>query len=350
MSDFKFNCLHCGQHLSGDQRYAGLQIVCPACGKKFIVPGTSAPVRLGAPPVPLAASPVPPPPPPLPSRPLPPPPPAQKTCGLAIASLVCSIGSFFVIPFGFIPGIICGHMAKKKIAATPGLQGRGMAKAGLIIGYAALGVCVVGSVVFFALFFTQMKQVATPGGIQRSVITAQPRGAARAEKETTDTEPDGSGWTMKLAGTATPSGAVTGRIRGQPFKTDKVSLQAGWLKFAQGMEFFADREMDVVIFENDVAKLSGQSFTVPSADSMMNPHILMLWKEAGENVPKQRTFMERYALRLEFGPVSGGKLPGKIYLCVPDVEKSFIAGTFEVPTVENTTPGGARIRVRPVGR
>ena len=35
-------------------------------------------------------------------------------------------------------------------------------------------------------------------------------------------------------------------------------------------------------------------------------------------------------MRLEFGKLSGGKLPGKIYLCLPDQEKSFIAGTFEV--------------------
>jgi len=58
--------------------------------------------------------------------------------------------------------------------------------------------------------------------------------------------------------------------------------------------------------------------------------VYMKWKEEGGNAPKQRSFVNRYALRLEFGKLSGGKLPGKIYLCVPDKEKSFLAGTFEV--------------------
>jgi len=32
---------------------------------------------------------------------------------------------------------------------------------------------------------------------------------------------------------------------------------------------------------------------------------------------------------LEFGNISGNKIPGKIYLCLPDKAKSFVAGTFE---------------------
>src|SRR5512136_1912839 len=153
MSDFKFSCSNCGQHLSGDERYAGLNIVCPACGKTITVPTAPAPVRLGTPPGPL---------PPPSSRPVQAPPPPRKTCGLAIASLVCSIGSFIIIPFGFIPGIICGHMAKKKIATTPGLGGRGLAKAGLIIGYIALGINVVALtavVAFFTLFAARIKEM-----------------------------------------------------------------------------------------------------------------------------------------------------------------------------------------------
>jgi hypothetical protein len=141
---------------------------------------------------------------------------------------------------------------------------------------------------------------------------------------------------MKLAGVEIPSGPVTGRIQGQPFKMEKATLENGWLKFLEGKDFFADREMDVVLFENDPAKLSGRTFTVPKEESGGNPHIWMKWKEKGGNVPKQRNFMERYALRLEFGKLSNGKLPGKLYLCVPDTEKSFVAGTFEVQVKRNS--------------
>ena len=57
-----------------------------------------------------------------------------KTSGLAIASLVCSLT---FLP-GFIPGIICGHFARRNFRRDPSLKGGGMATAGLIIGYLTL--------------------------------------------------------------------------------------------------------------------------------------------------------------------------------------------------------------------
>ena len=271
--------------------------------------------------------------PPLPgARPPLPPPLAQKTSGLAIASLICSIGSFIIIPFGFVPGIICGHMAKKEIDRTPGLQGRGLARAGLIVGYVALGisVVVVFALIAFLLFFgVRMHQVGVPTQTQRSVMPGQPRGMGPAEAETTETQPDGSGWTMQLAGAEIPAAPVSGRIHGQPFKLEKASLENGWLKLAEGKDFFADREMDIVVFENDVTKLSGRTFTVPKQEFGSNPHIWMKWKEPGGNLPKQKAFTDRYAMRLEFGELAGDTLPGKVYLCLPDQEKSFLMGTFE---------------------
>jgi hypothetical protein len=35
-----------------------------------------------------------------------------------------------------------------------------------------------------------------------------------------------------------------------------------------------------------------------------------------------------YALRLEFGALTNRHLPGRIYLCTPDPQKSYVMGTF----------------------
>lgn len=60
----------------------------------------------------------------------------RETSGLAIASLILSIASIIIGPFGFIPGIVCGHLAKKKIRLNKSeLKGEGLALSGLIIGY-----------------------------------------------------------------------------------------------------------------------------------------------------------------------------------------------------------------------
>ena len=47
-----------------------------------------------------------------------------------------------------------------------------------------------------------------------------------------------------------------------------------------------------------------------------------------KDVPETEMFMRDYAMRLEFGRVENGKIPGKIYLSMPDKMQSYMAGTF----------------------
>jgi hypothetical protein len=64
--------------------------------------------------------------------------PASKpTNGLAIASLVCGCAQFIAWIVTGIPAIILGHIALAQIKRT-GQEGRGMAIAGLVLGYLGL--------------------------------------------------------------------------------------------------------------------------------------------------------------------------------------------------------------------
>lgn len=78
---------------------------------------------------------------------------APPTSGLAIASMVCGILSLFFCFCGGmllgIPAVICGHMALKQTGSerpgmTPRMGGRGMAIAGLIMGYIGILLIIVG--------------------------------------------------------------------------------------------------------------------------------------------------------------------------------------------------------------
>src|SRR6266516_5428039 len=75
---------------------------------------------------------------------LPPPPPVPqpipRTPPIAIWSLVLAVLSFFCgWLFTAIPAVICGHIARSKIRKSGGgLGGKGVATAGLILGYIAL--------------------------------------------------------------------------------------------------------------------------------------------------------------------------------------------------------------------
>jgi Domain of unknown function (DUF1707)/Domain of unknown function (DUF4190) len=69
----------------------------------------------------------------------PPPQPAYPTVSsAAVAALACGIGEFFTLGLTAIPAIVLGHVARRQVRQT-GQRGDGMALAGLILGYAGIG-------------------------------------------------------------------------------------------------------------------------------------------------------------------------------------------------------------------
>lgn len=78
-----------------------------------------------------------------------------RTSGLAVASMILSIVGLFLFYFGFIAdliGLILGAVALKQIDITRGLQGRGMALAGLIIGVIGVALSIFWAFFFIAAF------------------------------------------------------------------------------------------------------------------------------------------------------------------------------------------------------
>jgi Domain of unknown function (DUF4190) len=74
--------------------------------------------------------------------------PTSSTNGLAIASLVSSIAGFVICGLGFIVGVVLGYIAKNQIDQTGGAQeGRGMAVAGIIVGWVGIGLFFLGMVI-----------------------------------------------------------------------------------------------------------------------------------------------------------------------------------------------------------
>ena len=77
--------------------------------------------------------------------------------GLAITSLVLGIVSIVAgtLIFTAIPGVVCGHIARRQMRESPGAQsGEGMAIAGLILGYIAIILTLAFIVLMVVLFFS----------------------------------------------------------------------------------------------------------------------------------------------------------------------------------------------------
>jgi len=75
----------------------------------------------------------------------------QRTNGLAIASLVCSLLGISLV------GVILGHIAMGQIKQS-GEGGAGLAKAGLIIGYLVMVLAIVGTILYFVFIVWLVSQ------------------------------------------------------------------------------------------------------------------------------------------------------------------------------------------------
>lgn len=76
---------------------------------------------------------------------------ARRTEGTAVASLVLGIAGFVVCPLiTSILAIVFGNQAQRKIAQDPSLEGEGMAKAGVILGWIGVALFAVG-ILFFII-------------------------------------------------------------------------------------------------------------------------------------------------------------------------------------------------------
>ena len=105
----------------------------------------------------------------------PPPATASKYSIMAAISLSLSCLSLIIGPLGYIPGIIFGHAARSECKKNPQLMGRGVALAGLIIGYACLILTIVVVVLFIKyLHFTFKSTVITdPDALQQMLKELQ---------------------------------------------------------------------------------------------------------------------------------------------------------------------------------
>ena len=89
----------------------------------------------------------------------------KKDSGLAIASLVCGIAAWIIVPVvAAIAAVVTGHLAKKEIRESGNtLGGDGMALAGLLMGYIQLGLFVV-----FLIIVLLVVVFAIPAGLSYS--------------------------------------------------------------------------------------------------------------------------------------------------------------------------------------
>lgn len=341
MSETKISCPNCDQHILLDDSWAGQTLPCPTCREPLVVPSLVPPVdpvraglhmnALAAPPEPKSnldpGSPD-----GAPVREFPTAP--TRTNGLAIASLVLSLLGCFGITA--VAGVICGHLARRRIRADPSQSGAGIALAGMILGYAGL----LFSIISLGVFVSRARQA----GLELSA-EIQRQMAKQSESLNQMGPPDevvgntGSGFGDKTVKLPLPADAVAGNIMGQKFTYTKAKIDRSMrmLSISDGDEFFADREVTIFLFLDPKESLENRTLKYSAKGNGMSPHLHISWKDSqsarkagqkADSLPKTEILFSGYQLELKMGAIRSNAITGRITLKTTGKVKADLQGNF----------------------
>jgi hypothetical protein len=265
MSEFKFACPVCGQHITVPSSSSGTQMECPTCFRKIVVPqapaGNDSKLLLEA---------------------------AQPTQPRPTSS----------------------------VSDLSALR-RPRSRASLVTNIALALVLLVAAGVLFSYRTAVLK-----------LLGLGPRPVAQVTDIPTNATPVEASWTLDPAKAVIPEHEVSGRLHGADFTCEKALFGGGTLSLRKGQGWPPDLGLDILLSAQKAEQLNGKNIIIaPGARSVVSK-VVLRWKDAS-NRPQQNEIKSGYALTLLFGQPAAQRLPGRLYISLPDSEKSYLAGTFE---------------------
>ena len=279
MSEFKFACPVCGQHMMCDSSQGGSVMECPTCFQKITAPQAPAP-----------------------------------DAKFILTGTKVSEKRITVRGFAAAAG---GAVAPEKPFPLA-----------LFLGVALLVLAAAGTV--FAFRGKIFKTAKPP-----PVTVAAATNAAPAPKPAPVAPPANyTNWLLTLDEVDLPAAPVVGRIHGRDFIVERAAFQVqnSVLILRPGtrgpVEFGAQINFSGALPES----LAGKSLNI-IADTNKSARVTLHWPD-DTGAAQKASYDNKYAMRLEFGTLAKGRLPGKIYLCTPDAEKSYLMGSFTAAIIK----------------
>ncbi|EMI15467.1 hypothetical protein RMSM_07609 [Rhodopirellula maiorica SM1] len=169
--------------------------------------------------------------------------------------------------------------------------------------------------------------------IQFEISESMESSAGDSDSASVPSGPAPEGWTLDLTEVEIPSRPASGVAAGSPTTINKATIRDGILHLAHREGNDDLHEWIIFTFLDEGEKPDGKTFDINPNSGFSSPHVHFR-NATAEGGLDSDVFMSEYAMKLEFGQATGGKLPGKIYLCLPDAKKSLLRGTFTA-TIEN---------------
>jgi DNA-directed RNA polymerase subunit RPC12/RpoP len=317
MADLKFTCSHCGQEIECDELWSGREIQCPTCQKELTVPP-----KPDAPPhAALAAA--------KPRQ-------ARLSIDQTHAERIATTRAV-------APQVAA--LEQQLAAARAGQKGNPMK---WVTTGAVVVVLAVGGYFGYGYFTDWQakrseaaKQAASNAATQQVASATAPEAAPAAtaaaapEKELPIIPPI---WTLDVDKANIPEARANGMIAGTNFVVETARLdQVGTtclLRLLQGAVASPDRAFMIYLHPNAGESVTGHTYTVSQdMKGRTVPQVVKLWKTNPRYQAQQKTLSSGYAMKLEFGQITNGMIPGKIFLAVPpETEQSVVAGVFKAAT------------------
>ena len=278
MSEYKYACPVCGQHMRCDSSQAGTVTECPTCFQKIIAPQAPAPgeeqkfvltgTKVG-------------------DRPAPKMPEAGPNVAVPTAK---------------------NHLWIILIVV-------------LVAGLAGAGVIAIRTKLFRSAGDQRGNQQTSSSSEGEPVKPSKPEKPPPVAPPASDTN-----WMLTLGSNAIPDSPVAGRIHKQDFIVERANFQNGSLTLRAGTRGPVEFGVLINFSGAQPESLAGKSLNI-IADTNKSARVSLRWKDDSGTVQKEN-YDDSYAMRLEFGALANNRLPGKIYLCTPDPEKSYLLGSF----------------------
>jgi hypothetical protein len=281
MSEFKFACPVCGQHITADASASGNPLECPTCFQTLIIPHAP--------------------------------------------------------EFGDRKLVLTAAKATKKSSSPASLhEGQGRKSAlEQLKGFMPLSLLVATAGAAFCLWHGEIITLANKlaDRATRSPVKAPAAPAFRSSYPI----PDNVRWSLNPTNAAIPGGEVVGSIHGHGFRCERAVLKEDRLSLRQGAAGPPDLGFTVTLSATRAEELSGKVVMISPNAPVSAPRVVLRWKD-DQQEPVTQHFHSGYAMKLMFGRIADGKIYGRIYIALPDEQKSFAAGNFEAEVTRPIEP------------
>jgi len=271
MSEFKFACPVCGQHITVARSSSGTQMDCPTCFRTIVVPqapaGNDSKLLLSA---------------------AQPPPPRPTS---TISDL--------------------GPVRRSRSWASLGVS--------LLLLLLAGGIAVV-AYSYRSVLLKALRQTETSTASDQA--STSPTNAAAAVAV----------WTLDPAKAVIPERAVSGRLHGRDFSCQHALFAGGVLSLREGPGWPPELGLDILLTAQKAEQLNGKNIIIAPGVRSVVSKVVLRWRD-GQNRPQQAEFASGYALTLLFGDPTAERLPGRVHISLPDSDQSYLAGTFDAEIV-----------------